>query len=85
MDDEEDFFNQNFNVGSPSLKRNSKKKEKKETSKKRSISSSSSSSSSSLFKFTKKYDKNHATDNKAHKQAPTMYTPKHPYDLNHRK
>ncbi len=39
----EEFFNQNFNVGSPSLKRNSKKKEKKETSKKRSNSSSSSS------------------------------------------
>ena len=42
-------------------------------------------SSFSLFKFTKKHDKNHATDNKAHKQAPTMYTPKHPYDLNPRK
>ena len=41
MDAEEDLIDQNFNVGSSSLKRNSKKIEKKETSKMRSNSSSS--------------------------------------------
>jgi hypothetical protein len=51
MDDEEDFYNHNFNVGSPSLKRNSKNKEKKETSKKRSSNSSSSSCKISFDSF----------------------------------
>jgi hypothetical protein len=38
---------------------------------------SGSSSGSSLFKFTEKYDRNQETGNKAHTQAPRMYTPKH--------
>ncbi len=37
----------------------------------------SSGGSSSLFKFTEKYNRNQETGNKAHTQAPRMYTPKH--------
>ena len=34
-------------------------------------------SSGGLFKFTEKCDRNQETGNKAHTQAPRMYTPKH--------
>ena len=46
------------------------------------LRSSSSSNSRSLIKFTEKHDKNYETDNKAHTQAPRMYTHMHPNILN---
>ena len=66
-----------YRVLSPRQTHNSTNRVGEELHGSRNSSSSSSRSSRSLFKFTEKHDKDHETDNKAHTQAPRMYTPKY--------